>query len=228
MISHLKNRCQKLANTYWQQMLLAVLTLLILSQVYSWCVAAIEIHRIDTLIEETNDLSHTSKSAKTESTPQKSKQESLIAKNIFLKEKANYILSAIYLDRAVINGKNIKIGGSVGKATLIEIGVWDATIEIDGKTRKLEMFKGGASPVQTKRDSRSRTTSSIPKTKPQKIKPNKPGKVKLNGETYNIRKMSMRELKSLPPEVGMRIWKSASQEDRDALIQREKEENSLD
>jgi len=65
-------------------------------------------------------------------------------KNIFKKEEMNYAISAIYLNKAVINGEAVEVGQPVGKAKLKEIRSSSIVIEEEnGETRTIEMFQGG-------------------------------------------------------------------------------------
>ncbi len=65
------------------------------------------------------------------------------AKNIFKKEEINYIVSAIYLDKAVVNGEEVGVGQNIGKAKVKEIGVSKIVLEEEnGNARTVEMFPG--------------------------------------------------------------------------------------
>ncbi len=232
MNAPLSNRIEQLARAYWQPLVLAVLMFLVLSQVYSWGVAAIELSKVDGLIEETEDTSPPITDGEKPKTPgkpgstpgkppQRKEPPKKPAKNIFKKEQVNYNLTAIYMNKAVINGQTVEEGGKIGKATLKEIGLWDATIEVEGATRKLEMFKsGGSGPssgsMRSRPPSRSKSKSKTSKAKP----------VKSGSSSRSLRDMTMRELKSLPPGEGRRLWENASQKDRDNIMEREKDSAS--
>ncbi len=219
---------KQFSRTYWQSLVLVVIVFIILTQVYSWGAAVIEMNRVDKLIEQTTGSSQPETIQGKPGSPPGSSSQSKGAlpkkvappkavKNIFKKEEANYVLTAIYMDKAVINGQAVEMMGKIGKATLKEIGMWDVTIEVNGSTRKLEMFKGGGA-VPSKPVTRRRS----PKPKKVKTKPSKS-----SSSVRDIRDFSMRELKSLPGDEGMRLWKEASQEERDRFVEREKEDNSM-
>lgn len=172
------DRFGQLARTYWQPLVLSLLALLAFSQVISWGVAAVELHKVDSLIDRTqssqssppageNGQKNSSKPEglpKTESSGQESptadamkpemaetrnsgqssneEQAPVPVKNIFKKDEQNYIVSAIYLDKAVINGEAMSVGQSVGKAKVKEIGVFNVVLEEEnGQTQTIEMFQ---------------------------------------------------------------------------------------
>jgi hypothetical protein len=142
-----KKNIGSIARAYWQPLVLLALLLLILAQTYSWAIKYVELRKVDTLIIQTEDLSITGDQKTANQPPQPPQQNNPVKpdKNIFKKENINYQLSAIYMDKAVINGKDYKAGDKIGNATLIEIGVFHAKIQEEGKSqpRTLELFKGG-------------------------------------------------------------------------------------
>jgi len=263
------NRIGLLARAYWQPLALAVLALLACSQVIAWGVAAIELGKVDSLIEQTKNAEPAAlpakdgaKSATLGAPPQGMQpggsapggsapggpvpgpipgakpggappQEKKPAKNIFKKTQVKYILSAIYLDKAVINGQPVTIGQNVGKAKLKEINIFSAVLEDEkGKPITLQLFKGGvgggAPAPMTMQQPPTRKNG---KNKSSKVK--KPhnmsapqGMKRMGGmggggmnapAGFSFRGMSMDQLKNLSNEEKMNLSKSLSASEKETL-----------
>ncbi len=142
---------------FWQPMVLGFLGLLLLIQFYSLGSSYSEFHIIDTKITQAKDI-HVDEEE--ESDPSNSSglnrpgrggpnsnqnQQRRPARNIFKEKKVSFKLSAIYLDKAVINGKDYAVGDQIGNATLIEIGVDYAKIDVEGEDnpQTVQLFQGG-------------------------------------------------------------------------------------
>ena len=230
---------KSLARAYWQPLLLAILSLLIFLQTYSWAVKFVDLHKVDTILAQAEQINTVKKENKSnpntkempntnpamsnngmmnpggegipnpgmmgsmkpgmanpgmmgsmkpgmanpgtmgsmkpgmanprmmsgsmgggmpvripgsESTPgsNASGDQKKPKKNIFRTDNMTYQLTAIYLDSAVINGQDVKIGDRVGKATLKEIGIFDVKLQEEGKenSQTVQMFTGeGGGPM---------------------------------------------------------------------------------
>jgi len=147
------DRIGMIARTYWQPLVLILLGMVALSQLLSWGMAYAELKKVDRLIAQTEQtdppVTNSSSSGSPHgspvppgNTPQKKKP----VKNIFRRDNTKYQLTAIYMDKAVINGKVVKVGDRVGKAIVQKIGTSTVTVQVEGQDhpRTLEMFKGGA------------------------------------------------------------------------------------
>lgn len=234
MNARLSNHIGQLARAYWQPLVLAVLILLVVSQVYAWAVAAIELRKVDTLISQTEDTTppkdggNSTAEGKPDSPPNGPPQENQESKqppnNIFKREEINYILSAIYMDKAVINGQDVAVGGKIGNAEVKEIGVWDATIEVDGQTRKLEMYQGGGGdPSSSGPGDKSPSRSGSSRNKSSGRSGSSPAPVQIlmsNGARISIQGMSVDQLRNLPPEQRRQMWENASESERQQLRER--------
>ena len=204
---------ESLARAYWQPLLIAVLALLILFQTYAWAVKIVDLHKVDSLLSQAEQINSAKKNNNNAPTsqgmpasspgmsnpggptgavipaggppdmgmgmqrsgnpgmggmpagmpmgmsggmpagmpgPDGAGEQKKPKKNIFKAEMMNYQLTAIYMDRAVINGQDVKVGDRVGKALLKEIGVFDVKIQEEGKEnpQTIQMFTGqGGSPM---------------------------------------------------------------------------------
>lgn len=148
------DRWTQLARTYWQPLVLTLLAILAFSQIVAWGVAVVELKKVDNLIAQTEKPETTTTENKSDESeqsgpsgskpPPNPEQPRKPAKNIFKKEELNYMLSAIYMDKAVINGQEVGIGQNIGKATLKEIGINRVVLEEEnGNSRTVDMFQGG-------------------------------------------------------------------------------------
>ncbi|MBN2327523.1 MAG: hypothetical protein JXR73_10250 [Candidatus Omnitrophica bacterium] len=188
------NRLGQLARTYWQPLVLIFLALLAFSQVVSWGVTAVELKKVDNLIERTQKTQAAPDAPNGEGSepgknepggakpPSEQNQPPKPAKNIFKKEETNYAVTAIYLDQAVVNGQPLKVGQNIGKAKLKEIGMNHVVIEEEnGQTKTINMFQGGGNggPPPSSRppnrassrngNGRRSTTSNRPPSAPQRL-----------------------------------------------------------
>jgi hypothetical protein len=275
------NRIGLLARAYWQPLALAVLALLACSQVIAWGVAAIELGKVDSLIEQTKNAEPAALPAKdgaktaTPGAPPQGMQpggpapggpapggpapggpapggpapgpipgakpggappqEKKPAKNIFKKTQVNYKLSAIYLDKAVINGQPVTVGQNVGKAKLKEINIFSAVLEDEkGKPITLQLFQGGGgggggapAPMtmqQPPTRKNGKNKSSKVKKPPNMSAPQ--GMKRMGGmggggmnapAGFNFRGMSMDQLKNLSNEEKMNLSKSLSASEKETL-----------
>lgn len=177
-----------LFKVYWQPALLALLGVLVLFQMYSWSASIAELNKVETMLDKAADTDSNEEGQSNES-PEGSNppgrpgpnrnggnsqpEQRQPARNIFKETKHNYKLTAIYLDKAVINGNPFAVGSKIGNATLTHIGVDSVTIEEEGndQPKVIQLFQGGDSgPVgpSMRRPSRS---SSRPSGRPSTSKP---------------------------------------------------------
>ncbi len=164
MNARIFEQIKALVRAYWQHTALGLLALLVLFQLSSWGMTYIDLMKIDSRIAEAKTPGE-SEDAKEEnqSGSNKNNEERKPEKNIFKKEEISYRLTAIYMDTAVIENKDVKVGDRVGKAEVKEIGLDYVVIQEDGKenTRRLELFEqsggrpadrgGGPSPSRMRR-----------------------------------------------------------------------------
>ncbi len=240
------NRIGQLARAYWQPLALAVLALLACSQVIAWGVAAVELGKVDNLIEQTKNPDPADQQAKDGAAPQQGMkpggpggnpgakpggappQEKKPTKNIFKKTQVSYKLSAIYLDKAVINGQPVSVGQNVGKAKLKEINVFSAVLEDEnGKPITLQLFQGGGgggapSPMPMQRPStrnKGKNKSSRIKKPPKMSAP--PGMKRMGRMNtpagFTFRGMNMDQLKNLSREEKMNLANSMSDSEKEEL-----------
>lgn len=129
----------------WWQGLMGILGLILVMQLYSWASTLLDFNRINNLIAQAEELNiQPEEDSQSQQPPN---QPSQPAKNIFKKEQVQYQLTGILMDYAIINGKNVKVGGKTGKAEVTEIGNDYVVIQEEGKdqTQTLTLFKGGSS-----------------------------------------------------------------------------------
>lgn len=154
----LRERAIGYLRAYWQQIVYIALGAVLLFQVGGTLYRILELHQVDRLIAqaESNDSKNTKeenggKQGNPEQGPQMGPggpqgggQPRRPEKNIFRIEEPKFMLTAIYLDKAVINGQEVKAGGKIGNATLVSINPFSVTIEIEGEDqpRIFEMFTG--------------------------------------------------------------------------------------
>ncbi len=234
------DRWTQLARTYWQPLVLALLAILAFSQIVAWGVAAVELKKVDNLIAQTEK----SEPAATESKPGDSgqpapsssnppsnpEQPRKPAKNIFKKEELNYMLSAIYMDKAVINGQEVGVGQNVGKATLKEIGINRVVLEEEnGNSRTVEMFQGGegagpSSPPNTppgppgsRRGGGNRAVS--PSGSPSAPPPGGPSGMPNLPANFTFRGMNREQLERMSQEERRNLFRSLSDGEREQLRQ---------
>lgn len=234
------NQLGQLAQTYWQPLVLIFLALLAFSQVVSWGVAAVELKKVDNLIEQTQKTQsapdapsgETSEPGKNNpgqpNSPSSENRPQKPAKNIFKKEKTNYAVTAIYLDQAVVNGQTLKAGQNIGKAKLKEIGVNSVVIEEEnGEIKTINMFQGGdssgPSPTNNRpparsssreRTSRRSTTSNRPSSQPQQL-----GRPSGPPAGFSFRGMSAEQFRSMPPEQRRNFFNNLSESEREQFRQ---------
>ncbi|HOL94181.1 MAG TPA: hypothetical protein PLH79_07535 [bacterium] len=238
MKTMLSNKIGQLARAYWQPLVLATLMLLILSQLISWGVSVAELHKVDRLITETASVQPESgnpESPGAERTgrpdrpgrpghpddsgnPEGGGTPPSPAKNIFKQENVNYQLTAIYLNKAVINGQEVGVGDKVGgKATLEEIGVSSVVLkEDDGNTRTLSMFQGegGGSP-----DGGGRSRPGMGGPRPGGGRDNRPGPNLPLPEVLQSRGLTREQLSNMSPEERRRMFMNLSPEERERARQ---------
>lgn len=77
-------------------------------------------------------------------TPNPSPERRQIEATFFHRPQPNYSLSAIFDDRAVVNGKEVRVGERVEKAVVEKIGIGSITIREDGSNdpREIVMHPG--------------------------------------------------------------------------------------
>lgn len=226
------DRWTQLARTYWQPLVLTLLAILAFSQIVAWGVAAIELKKVDNLIAQTEK----SEPAATQSKPSDSnqapnpEQPRKPAKNIFKKEEMNYMLSAIYMDKAVINGQEVGIGQNVGKAILKEIGINRVVLEEEnGNSRTVEMFQGGGgagpssppnnTPSGSPGSRRSGGNRAVSPSGSPSVPPGGPmgmGNIPAN---FTFRGMNREQLERMPQEERRKLFQSLSDSEREQLRQ---------
>ncbi|MBD3265623.1 hypothetical protein GF373_03050 [bacterium] len=169
-----KKDMKSLAHAYWQPLVLAVLLLLILFQAYGWAMKFADFQKVDSLIAHAKEVDSVENEKKEDQKPGPPKPSSdkpaepqKPETNIFRKERTNYSLSAIYMDKAIINGQEVKEGGRVGKATVKEIRIFEVIIQEEDKenTQTLTLFqnvsgKSNGPSSSSHRSSRPKTRSS--------------------------------------------------------------------
>ncbi|MBZ0254630.1 hypothetical protein K8I31_01120 [bacterium] len=160
----LRERAIGYLRAYWQQIVYAALGAVLLFQVGGTLYRILELRQVDRLIAQAE--SSDSKDAKDENGgnpenqnkpgpgpqmgpggpggPPGGGQPRRPEKDIFRIQEPKFMLTAIYLDKAVINGQEVKAGGRIGNATLVSIEPFSVTIEIEGEDqpRIFEMFTG--------------------------------------------------------------------------------------
>lgn len=154
----LRERALGYLRAYWQQMVYALLGVVLVFQIGGNFYRLLELRQVDHLIAQTNDDGPKSEEGKEGDAPPQSPQMGMGGpggppgdgqqrrpeKDIFRKEEQKFMLTAIYLNKAVINGQEVAVGGRIGKATLESIASFSVTIQIEGEdnTRTLDMFTG--------------------------------------------------------------------------------------
>lgn len=162
MTQRVLDRMMPWIRQYWQQGTLGVLGVILAWQVISLLGSWLELRQISSLIAETETLSVITPEDDPEAnqTPQREN-----VKNIFKEEQAQYQLTAIYMDKAIINGQQVEVGGRVGKAEVKEIDLFHVVIQEEGKehSQTLTMFQsgggGGPGPSMASRRGPSRQRS---------------------------------------------------------------------
>ncbi len=228
MLQEPKERLGLIARAYWQPLVLFALVLLALGQLYSWGSTFIELKKVDAMIEKTEDV----ESAREEGSDNPSvsekpspgdREKKKPEKNIFKREHIPYKLTAIFMDQAVIDGREVKVGDRVGKAVVKEIGNSHVKILEDGKEhpRTLSMFQGGGGGGPSPRMMRGRppsrkfTPSSQPKKNSSESRPKTAvKKVKGGGDVLaRFKDMSFEErreaFRNLSPEERERVKQAA-------------------
>lgn len=240
MKTMLSNKIGQIARAYWQPLVLSTLMLLILSQLISWGVSVAELRKVDRLITNTATVHPESTPSAASAQPAQpaqpggssapggpggpggpgnpggSESQPQPAKNIFKQDQINYQLTAIYLNKAVINGQEVGVGEKVGgKATLQEIGVSTVVLkDDDGSQRTLSMFQGegGGGPDD---GGRPRRVEGGPR--PGMGNPSRPG-IELPAG-LQARGLSREQLRSMPPEERRRLIMNLSPEERERMRQ---------
>jgi hypothetical protein len=131
----------------WQPILVALLALVWAGQLVSWGYAALQMHSIDGLV-----------TAAQEDPPAREPEGFGFRGNpgrgrgsagqepkadLFFRRNPSYILTAIYKDQAVIDGRTVKAGDRIEKATVETILLSSVMIQEDGQSpRELKMFQG--------------------------------------------------------------------------------------
>ncbi len=177
-----------LFKVYWQPALIALLGVLVLFQMYSWSASITELNKVETMLDKASDTDSNKEDQSGEgsegsnppgrpgpggnggnSRPEQREPE----RNIFKETKHNYKLTAIYLDKAVINGNPFAVGSKIGNATLTHIGVDSVTIQEEGndQPKVIQLFQGGGSGPVGPGMSRSSGSSSRPSGKPSPSRP---------------------------------------------------------
>lgn len=243
MRSLITSQAKTLSRAYWQYGVLALLFLLVFSQMVSWGMTYFELRRVDAMIASAANpvpISEKSESDGNQSTPptlpvvqasggrpgssSSSSEEKKPAKNIFRKENIPYQLSAIFMDVACIDGKYVKVGDRVGKAVVKEISSTTVSILEDGKDqpRQIELFKGASGSSGARASSSGRPA----------VKPQPGGTISLSGqasntnpsERENISNMSIDEIRSrignMSPQERQARFESMSEEERQQLRER--------
>ncbi|MBI1390852.1 MAG: hypothetical protein GC154_20675 [bacterium] len=146
-------------------------------------------------------------------------------KDIFRKEEVKYQLTAIYFDKAVINGQEVAVGGRVGKATLDEIDGFSVIISEEGsdQSKRLEMFTGqdggGGSPVNRGGGPSSR--GGISRPRPSSPPPsNSSRRVSNDGGSSGIPDDIRERLRSMSPDERRRAFESLPPDVRERIMQR--------
>ena len=150
-------RIGMLARAYWQPLVLAVLILVIVGQLFSWGATVVEFAKVDRMIEEAENVDSPATESNEPENPRQgpsgpradSNRSNQTARNIFKNEKQSYTLTMIYMDTAVINGQNLKVGDRVGKAVVQSIDLTSVELLEDGSEspKTIAMFQGsGDSP----------------------------------------------------------------------------------
>jgi phosphate/sulfate permease len=211
MVHHIKEKINQFARAYWQQLILSVLAILVLSQVVAWGMAISELSKVDRLISQTEDLTTSSQESQKNSDqtakPAESAKPAIAKKNIFLKDKTSYQLTAIFLDKAVINGQTVAVGQNVGKSKVKEIGVAEVIIEDEnGKTQTLKMFRGGPSnsSSSSKNSGRARLSSRSSSTRTNKSKSSSSA----SGRNVQSQRSSVEIPRNLPPGVTADVYRT--------------------
>ncbi len=228
MKTMLSNKIGQIARAYWQPLVLSTLMLLILSQLISWGVSVAELRKVDRLITNTAAAGPEDKPAAAPGLPGQpggppvpgnpgsGEDQPQPAKNIFKQDQINYQLTAIYLNKAVINGQEVGLGEKVGgKSTLEEIGVSTVVLkDDDGSRRTLSMFQGegGGGPESGGRSRRGEGGN-----RPGMGNSPRPGMELPAG--LQARGLSREQLRNMPPEERRRMFMSLSPEERERMRQ---------
>lgn len=162
----LQDRAAILLKNYWQVAILVILGIVIMGQAASAGWRALELRQIDRMIVQAETLQPTQESesqssqgfgpgARSESNEAQARgrggggmaSDRQPAKNIFRREQTNYQLTGVYMNKAVINNREVSVGDRVGQAEVVEITPFSVVIREDGsdRTQTLAMFTGGAS-----------------------------------------------------------------------------------
>lgn len=231
MNARIKEQLAGMAQAYWQHAVYALFGLILLIQASGLVYGYIELKQVDRLIAEAEnvDASPEDEAMQPEEAnnrrggPPRGGQPGMNAprmpeKDIFRKEEFEFMLTAIYLDTAYINGQEVKVGGRIGKATLTEIASFSVTLDVEGEDnpRYIEMFTGrggGGGPPGGMRMSRRPSRSSRPprsaEQAPSAPSGPPPGFGGPGGMMGRFRDMSPEErreaFQNLPPEMQERI-----------------------
>ena len=149
MRNRLTDQALLLLRAYWQPALMGFLGLMIVSQLAVFAWRAIELNRISTLIAEASEISPQPAEEEQEASNRQSnrggEEQQQPSRNIFIKERTEYQLTAIYMNKAYINGQEVQEGDRVGRAEVIEIDPMSVTIqeEMSDDTQTLTLFQGG-------------------------------------------------------------------------------------
>ncbi|MDP8245546.1 MAG: hypothetical protein P9L94_15785 [Candidatus Hinthialibacter antarcticus] len=147
----LRERAIGYLRAYWQQIVYALLGAVLVFQIGGTLYRLLELRHVDRLIAQA-ESSDSKENKNEEQAPnpqmgpsnQGGGQPRKPEKDIFRFQEPKFMLTAIYLDKAVINGQPVAVGGRIGNATLVSIESFSVTIEIEGEDqpRMFEMFTG--------------------------------------------------------------------------------------
>ena len=131
----------------WQPILVALLAVVWMGQLVSWGYAALQMHSIDGLVAAAQNGEDASEPVEFggRGNPGRSRRAPGQEPNadLFFRRKPPYILTAIYRDQAVIDGRTVKAGDRIEKATGETVLLSRVMIQEDGQSpRELKMFQG--------------------------------------------------------------------------------------
>ncbi len=234
---HLRERVLGYLRAYWQQCVYVGLGLVLAAQLGTTLYRILELRHVDSLIAQA-ESSEPPPGENENSEDQPNRPQSGMRgpggqpggppdggtprrpeKDIFRNEEQKFALTAIYLDKAVINGQEVAVGGRIGKATLESILPFSVTIHIEGEDnpRTVEMFTGQSGGSMGKpmnnRSSRDRSRPSRPgpdmsaPSMPMMVGPGGPGGG-MRGAMRNLSPEQRRDMiRNAPPEVRERMMR---------------------
>lgn len=119
---------------------------LILHQMTSLAYSYLKIEKMDRVIEQHQNNSeentkHLVKISTADSNQHLPVQPSpASSKNIFFDEKIRYEVSAIFMDKAIINNHSVRVGDSIEKAVVEEIKIFSVVLNEQGIRKTIPMF----------------------------------------------------------------------------------------